>query len=486
MVLMGFAHIFREMNSSAFVIGRLDRGGKQSWETGPAMTIPKELSPFSDPEATVNAEKFDRLREWYNSHCPCDAKHCPFMDSHLILPEVTDAILSSIQSNETKSINEMDATTATQEQRGGGTNPEAEVIQLLDNDALWNESSIERCPYVILDLGSNRGDTLQSYLNILLSSVYSPSPLSPFHSSHHQCVNRTEQNSYHFDLQSLSVQHRTAEELSKRHDRLHKHHQLDMETYLDLHVGRIDGEADPWMAFQLRERMEKTQQKGEEQSKMLAMKQIYEEQLRRNDGLERKRPRPEEYCFYGVEGNPSFTRTLRGLELVVMGGGEGDNKPGEHRVFQKATNVRRRLPAFAEGLRALRHIHFFTGTVVTSRNGLTDLYIDSTSADHVGSSLLESHKYATMGGKEKVQVQGVTLTWLLQSVLSGFGADAGRKGDGHLILKIDIEGGEYGVLKEALESGLLCDYASERGNRVDLAVEFHKWVIEDKKVSRLV
>jgi len=63
-------------------------------------------------------------------------------------------------------------------------------------------------------------------------------------------------------------------------------------------------------------------------------------------------------------------------------------------------------------------------------------------------------------------------------------ADRTNGGSGHLILKIDIEGGEYGVLRESLESGMLCDYA-KRGNRVDLVVEFHKWVIEDKKVSIL-
>ena len=51
-----------------------------------------------------------------------------------------------------------------------------------------------------------------------------------------------------------------------------------------------------------------------------------------------------------------------------------------------------------------------------------------------------------------------------------------------VLLQIDIEGGEYDVLKEALES--LCKYAMD-GNRIDLVVEFHKWVIEDKKVSRV-
>ena len=84
------------------------------------------------------------------------------------------------------------------------------------------------------------------------------------------------------------------------------------------------------------------------------------------------------------------------------------------------------MPAFVKGLRPLRHIHFFTETVVTSHNGPSDLYLDSVSADHVGSSLLDSHKYAIMGGKETVEVRGVTLTWLLQHVLGGFGSDTDR------------------------------------------------------------
>ena len=152
-----------------------------------------------------------------------------------------------------------------------------------------------------------------------------------------------------------------------------------------------------------------------------------------------------------------------------------------------------------KGLRPMRHVHFFTETVAASHNGPAELYLDSVSANQVGSSLLESHKYAVLGGKEKVKVQGVTLTSILERVLSEFGtemvyptkpgvkthtSDRTNGGSGHLILKIDIEGGEYGVLRESLESGMLCDYA-KRDNRVDLVgvVEFHKWVIEDKKVS---
>mmetsp|Transcript_17618 Transcript_17618/g.32008 ORF Transcript_17618/g.32008 Transcript_17618/m.32008 type:complete len:613 (-) Transcript_17618:41-1879(-) len=539
MILMGFTYMFHEINSSAFIghetiLRALDGSSKRNWITRPAISIPKDLYSFSDQEANSNAEKFNRLREWYNSHCLCRKGDCPqFIDQHWIMPEVPGAILSAIQSNKTKT--NIYATKRKQKKPGDDMNTEDEMVKLLHNDVFWNESNVAICPYVILDLGSNRGDTLQSYLNVLLSSLYSPSPLSPLHLLSPGCINSTEpQNhtAYQFDLQSLSIKQRTAAESSKRYDRVHKHHQLDMESYLDLHIGRVDGEADPWMEFQLKERMGQKQKDGEEQSKLSAMKKIYEEQIRKNGNQKQNRPRPEEYCFYGVEGNPAFTRKLRALEFTIR----GDSKPGGHNPFQGVTNLRPPLPTFVKGLRPLRHIHFFTETVVASHNGPTDLFLDSVSADHVGSSLLESHKYALMGGNETVEVRGITLTWLLQHVLSGFGADTGNvdhgkdignqnsvdigndhrrltghgmhlppgfpakfappieqppgtqtsittkiDSGGHLILKIDIEGGEYSVLKEALESKLLCDYATKRGNRVDLVVEFHKWVIEDKK-----
>jgi len=393
----------------------------------------------------------------------------------LILPEVPDGALSAIQSEKATPRSNADAAVVRQQK----SDLETEVIQLLDNDAFWNDSNYAKCPYVIMDLGSNKGDTLQSYLNAFLSSVFSPSSLSPMHMVGDGCVNSTQNQSYEVDLQSLSMKQRTAAELSKRDLRLHKHHQLDMESYLDLHIGRVDGEADPWMEFQLKERMEQMQRQGEEQPNTLAMKKIFEEQIRKNGSQMYNRPWPEEYCFYGVEGNPSFTRKLRGLELFLMAGGRHGSKTGVH--SPGGTNLHPHLPRFVEGPRALRHIHFFTETVATSHNGPTTLYLDSVSADHVGSSLLQSHKYALMGGEEAVEVRGVTLTWLLDHVLSGFGVGTRGKLGGHLILKIDIEGGEYSVLKEALDSGKLCDYAARRGNRVDLAVEFHKWVIEDKK-----
>jgi len=263
-----------------------------------------------------------------------------------------------------------------------------------------------------------------------------------------------------------------------------------MESYLNLYIGRLDGDADPWMEFIVKEKMERKQRGGKEQSTLFATKNIREEHRQEND---KQIPNPEEYCFYGVEGNPVFTRKLRGLEFFFMGIDKGGSKPEGGYPSRGAPTVLTHFSDVAKGLRPLRHIHFFTETVVASHNGPTDLHVDAVSADHVGSSLLASHKYARIGG-EKVNVKGVTLDWLLQQVLSGFvelpnahthgirtsTTDIMDSG-GHLILKIDIEGAEYLVLKEALMSGLLCDYATKKGKRVDLVVEFHRWVIEDKK-----
>jgi len=129
--------------------------------------------------------------------------------------------------------------------------------------------------------------------------------------------------------------------------------------------------------------------------------------------------------------------------------------------------------------RPLRHVHFFTETVVAAESGMAKLHLDSVDPEGVGSSLLDSHMYA---GGELKDVRAMTLTSLLQRTLQ-YDDDNGNK-PGHLILKVDIEGGEYDVLKEVLESGALCDYASKKGKRVDLVVEFHKWVVKDNKQKR--
>lgn len=49
-----------------------------------------------------------------------------------------------------------------------------------------------------------------------------------------------------------------------------------------------------------------------------------------------------------------------------------------------------------------------------------------------------------------------------------------------MIVKIDIEGGEYRVLKEVASSGVLCEYV-KMGNHVVLIVEYHYMSITDPK-----
>jgi hypothetical protein len=52
------------------------------------------------------------------------------------------------------------------------------------------------------------------------------------------------------------------------------------------------------------------------------------------------------------------------------------------------------------------------------------------------------------------------------------------KHGGLLIIKMDVEGAEYQVLKEVAESGVLCEYI-KLGNRVVFVVEYHNTVITD-------
>lgn len=431
LILFGFVYI--GMSSSLTFTQhidylRLEGGGKLMPKSDNITTGPFDMHVFSEQEAIANAEKVNR---YSNCLCRSDCKHS---DNDWILKGAQNDLLYAIKANSTAMRERNNRHSA------GGSEG---FLNLLGDDSIWS-NAVPKCPYVILDLGSNRGDTLQSYLNVFLSSLYSPSPLSPW--SDTDCKDGAELKRYEFDLETLSITSSNSTRLSKRNKRLYMHHQLDMEAYFDLHLGRIDGEADPWMSFQMQQKL----QNGEGGAKLLAMKTMYEQRIQQESNDRENRPRPAQYCFYGVEGNPGFTRTLRGLEYIMME---------------------------SVALRPLRHVHFYTRTVVASKNGPSELYLDSVSANHVGSSVLKSHKYAAMGG-EKVEVQGVTLTRLLQQVL-----DTSRA-RGHLILKIDIEGGEYAVLKEAITSSLLCDYANQKGKRVDLAVEFHKWVIEDKKVRQ--
>jgi hypothetical protein len=65
---------------------------------------------------------------------------------------------------------------------------------------------------------------------------------------------------------------------------------------------------------------------------------------------------PEDYCYYGVEGNPVFTDRLQSLEDFIM-----DARP-----------------------RPLQHMHFFTTSVGAGEDGMTKLYLDTINAVKLG------------------------------------------------------------------------------------------------------
>lgn len=168
---------------------------------------------------------------------------------------------------------------------------------------------------------------------------------------------------------------------------------------------------------------------------------------------------PEDYCFVGVEGNPVFTKRLQEMERRVM------------------TTIPR----------PVRSAHFFTETVGAGTDGPTALYLDTVNAQQNfwGSSILETHRDAQSSARHnnhttvKVSVMGMTLSTLVKRTVQSVNGS-------HVIIKIDIEGGEYAVMNEAIDT--LCKYTSA-GVRVDLILEIHGpeivgKVTEDMKLFR--
>ncbi len=152
---------------------------------------------------------------------------------------------------------------------------------------------------------------------------------------------------------------------------------------------------------------------------------------------------PEEYCYVGVEGNPVFTSKLKALEARVRG----------------------TMP------KPIRSAHFYTETVAAGIDGPTVLYLDTvnTKQNFWGSSVVRTHadvqKSAAENGNAPVEakVSGLTLTTLMKRSVK-------REKGAHVVIKIDIEGGEYAVMNEAIET--LCDFTTA-GVRVDLILELH-------------
>jgi hypothetical protein len=165
---------------------------------------------------------------------------------------------------------------------------------------------------------------------------------------------------------------------------------------------------------------------------------------------------PEDYCYYGVEGNPVFTDRLQSLEDFIM-----DTRP-----------------------RPLQHIHFFTESVGAGQDGMTKLYLDTVNKDvnYWGSSIFAAHpdvKRSALAQNASVEtlataVMGYTIGTLMRQTLIAFdpAATPEDQKSGHMIMKVDIEGGEYPLLEQAADEGTLCEYV-KMGNQADLYIELH-------------
>jgi Methyltransferase FkbM domain len=163
---------------------------------------------------------------------------------------------------------------------------------------------------------------------------------------------------------------------------------------------------------------------------------------------------PEDYCYYGVEGNPVFTKRLQGIENTVM----------------------------AMRPRPIQHIHFFTESVGAGVDGPTVLYLDTINdkQNYWGSSIFANHqdvvKSKEKGGNIEAPVMGYTIGTLMKKTLSYY---KDKVANNHLILKVDIEGGEYPLLHQAVEDGTLCEFC-KAGNTADLFIEFHSQRVTGK------
>jgi Methyltransferase FkbM domain len=156
--------------------------------------------------------------------------------------------------------------------------------------------------------------------------------------------------------------------------------------------------------------------------------------------------RPEQYCYFGVEGNPIFTEPLQQLQQRLLA-----TKP-----------------------RPVRSVYFYTETVATGQgDGPTTFYLDTVNQrqNFFGSSVLASHTDVRHSvqqfGRTAISrtVTGMTLSTLARQVVRW---EAGA----HLVIKMDIEGAEYAALNEAWDSRALCDSVAS-GVRIDIRVEIH-------------
>lgn len=98
---------------------------------------------------------------------------------------------------------------------------------------------------------------------------------------------------------------------------------------------------------------------------------------------------------------------------------------------------------------------------------------------------MKTAKELNDGSVVTADVQGISLTTIVKSTMLAFSetTPSQDKKGGLLIIKMDVEGAEYQVLKEVAASHVLCDLI-QMGNQVVFIVEYHNMSITDPQERR--
>ena len=116
--------------------------------------------------------------------------------------------------------------------------------------------------------------------------------------------------------------------------------------------------------------------------------------------------------------------------------------------------------------RPFRYVHLLTETVGTNCDSPAQLFLDTVNPkeNFSGSSVMDTHRDVQASHKTGVAVMGVTRTSMLQKAV--------KPGE-HVIVKIDIEGAEYLLLEEVIESSILCVMVQKQGVSIHMMMELH-------------
>lgn len=100
---------------------------------------------------------------------------------------------------------------------------------------------------------------------------------------------------------------------------------------------------------------------------------------------------------------------------------------------------------------------------------------------------IQRSKRQNNGTLVAANVTGISLSNVLKKTLKPFqrGLDPSFQSGGLLLVKMDIEGAEFAVLKELAASGVLCRYV-KLGNNATLLVESHLHLIKDPTEKKTV